>query len=103
MKLLFTKQFTPQLRNCIQIIKNRYKKVQSHGKEFKAICSHFGIDGKATTKTFANSIHLKGKHISKYKYTCGCNVFELSKIRHNRIQKGTKYSCPSCKNILVAI
>ena len=43
--------------------------------------------------------HLKPKR-KTYTYTCGCNTFELSSVRHNKILKGAKYSCKKCKQTI---
>ena len=77
---------------------NGHKKVRTHGKEFKAVCSHFGIDGKATNDKFNDSTTLKKSHKQKrYTYYCQCGECELSTTRHNRIVKGTaKYRCHNC-------
>ena len=78
---------------------NGRKRVTAHGKEFKAICSHFGIDGKATSSVCSGSKHLKSKR-KTIEYKCGCCTHNISTIKHNRILKGIRYSCKLCKNFL---
>jgi len=81
---------------------NGWKRVMPHGKEFKAVCSHFGNDGKATTKLFSDSESLKStrKPMKTFKYVCGCSEHNLSKVRHNKILKGASYTCRTCKQKL---
>lgn len=42
-----------------------------------------------------------GKSVKKYKYVCSCKKHEIGQVRHNKIQKGTKYICKNCKKHLV--
>lgn len=50
------------------------RRVRPHGKEFKAICSIFGIDGKATTNLFKDSHFFKEevKNTNRIPHMCGC-------------------------------
>lgn len=84
---------------------NGYRKVTDHGREFKAVCSWFGIDGKATTPLFNDSKTMKkSKPSNTFTYSCSCEnrTHELSKIRHNKIRYGkASYRCSICKEDLV--
>jgi predicted SprT family Zn-dependent metalloprotease len=83
---------------------NGWKKVQAHGKEFKAVCSHFGIDGKATTSLFNDSKTMKKSTITRFSYTCDCgHDHQLSKIKHNKIRRGANYLCSMCKSRLTKV
>jgi len=83
---------------------NGRRKVQSHGKEFRAICSHFGISGKATSNLFNDSKTIKKTNTRTFTYGCGCNeTLQLSKIRHNKVLRGTEYRCSICHKKLVHI
>lgn len=83
-----------------------YRRPMPHGKEFKAVCSHFGIDGKSTSKTFNDAQWFKYKRAQLNKnpkkvfyYSCGCRNFfhELSTVRHNKIMKKTsRLKCKDC-------
>ena len=42
-----------------------------------------------------------GKKVKKYKYICSCTKYSLGQVRHNKIQKGAKYTCRKCKKHLV--
>ena len=79
------------------------KRIMPHGKQFKAVCSHFGNDGSATTKLFNNSTTMKKvKRQARIKYKCNCREHELSKVRHRRVLEGIKYTCTACGTHIVA-
>jgi len=90
------------------IIHNKYpygtngrKRVMPHGKEFKAVCSWFGIDGKASTSLFNDNTTMK--KVNKQNtitYKCNCQEHELSKVRHNKILRGASYTCKNCRTKL---
>ena len=82
---------------------NGCKRVMAHGREFKAVCSHFGVDGKATTSLFNDSKTMKKSNTVRFSYTCDCGYnHELSKIKHNKILRGNNYRCGMCKSILIS-
>lgn len=79
---------------------NGKKRVGDHGKEFKAFCSHFGNDGKATTGLFRDS-KTKSPTPSKRNFTmidyeCSCMIHSVTKIKHNRMVKGQIRTCRHC-------
>ena len=81
---------------------NGYKRVMPHGREFKAFCSWFGNDGKATSSLFNNSKTLKKSKRKRFSYGCECGTPHLvSTTIHNRIQKGQDYRCKLCNSKLV--
>lgn len=78
-----------------------YKRIMPHGKEFKAVCSHFGNDGKATSSTFSDSTSIKKVNKqARFTYKCGCQTHEITKTRHNKILRGAKYTCKTCRTHL---
>ena len=75
------------------------KRVMPHGKEFKYFCAMFGIVGKSTSNIAKNSKAIKtsGRTTARYPYTCGCQIHELTTIRHNKIKRGeSTYTCKKC-------
>ena len=77
------------------------KRVMPHGRQFKAICSHFGNDGKATSSLFNNSTSMKKvNRQARFTYKCSCQVHEITKTRHNKILRGANYTCKTCKTSL---
>jgi len=89
------------VRNLYPTGRNGYKRVMPHGKEFKAVCSHFGISGKASTSLFSGSTILESKRKNTHTYYCACDTHNLSTVRHNKILRGTAtYRCNKCKEVL---
>ncbi len=86
--------------------RNDYKKVQSHGKEFKRVCRVFGIEGSATTNLLnENNIKLPKarKQQRVFYYSCGCvNYFhELTVRKHNTmLLSPNAYKCRRCRTTL---
>ena len=81
-----------------------YTRVMPHGKEFKKVCSWFGISGKPRTSSFNSSSFISNHKKKKvtWNYHCSCMVHSLSTIKHNKILKGSRsYSCKKCKSSLV--
>lgn len=75
------------------------KRVMPHGPEFKQFCRFFGIVGKSTTNIAKNSKAMKssGRKTARYPYECGCQVHELTTIRHNKVKRGeATYTCKRC-------
>ncbi len=76
---------------------NGRKRVMPHGMEFKSFCWMFGIDGKATTTVAQGAVSMKaGNTTKKHTYVCGCQEFNLSTQRHNKILRGATYTCKKC-------
>lgn len=77
-----------------------YANVKPHGDEWRTVMRMLGAD---------SSIHcdfdLDGIPVRSYRrirYTCRCRFFELTSIRHNRIQhQGARYYCQLCRTELV--
>ena len=65
---------------------------RGHGRHWKHVVSTFGIRADRTTRAFKNA--KPARHVKKFRYelSCGCTP-EVSIVRHNRINDGTKYSC----------
>lgn len=81
------------------------KKVHHHGKQFRAVCSHYGNDGSARTALFNDSKTMKKpKRHRRFTYKCGCNTHEISTVRHNRIQSGKQsFRCNKCSSSLTLV
>ena len=70
-----------------------------HGSEWKNIMQAFGLKPNMRHEYAIDSIKSVQNQTA---YTCGCagKVIMLSKIRHGKIQKGTKYRCRDCKSVI---
>jgi SprT protein len=75
------------------------RKVQSHGREFKNVCSLFGIEGSATTKLFSKSETLQSTQKSRrtIEYSCKCDTHLVTPLMHTKITNGAVYICKKCK------
>jgi len=67
---------------------------QSHGPEWRHIMSLLGVDNKRT-HSYDVSVCTK---IERFRYVCGCTnrTFNVTKILHNKMQKGQKRFCNTC-------
>ena len=82
--------------------RNPFVTLKPHGREFKATCRLFGIDGKSTTNVAKGSKVMKSGGAGQQKnfdYVCGCKdkVHSIGSVRHNRAQAGKTYTCNSCR------
>ncbi|QUX95923.1 SprT family zinc-dependent metalloprotease [Marinomonas sp. CT5] len=69
--------------------------VRPHGKEWKAVM--LKVYGLNPSRTHNFDVP-KPKNV--YQYHCSCKSHELSKLRHNKVQKGVEYICKDCRKIL---
>jgi len=85
---------------------NRWKKIMPHGKEFKSVCSLFGIIGKSTSNlTKGKGIPGKQKNRQKrWSYSCDCgHNHQVSTTIHNKMSKGQKRICALCRSQLFKV
>lgn len=75
-----------------KLIKSRA--VKPHGAEWRALMYLFGIE--------PNVYHTYDVEPREgtLRYLCNCKVHWLTKIRHNRCQKGTQYYCKKCGSLI---
>jgi SprT protein len=76
------------------------RKTQPHGKEWRNIMALFNADASVTCSFDLSDIPTK--HYQRFDYTCTCQTHQLTRIRHNRVMKGTRYHCRRCKQELIA-
>jgi len=75
---------------------SKYGRIKPHGREWKSVMRKFGKEpsrchsydvSNSTARTVARD----------YIYKCPCKTYDLTIIRHRRMQSGRrKYSCPRC-------
>ncbi|NDV91635.1 SprT family zinc-dependent metalloprotease [Alteromonas sp. 345S023] len=73
-----------------------FGKVKPHGKEWQSIM--LGVFKRPPNTT--HSFDINAVLGDRFAYQCGCGEHRLSIRRHNKIQKGTKYQCKRCKQVL---
>jgi SprT protein len=66
-----------------------------HGKNWKKLCRMLGMKEVSRCHSYELEGIVKG-----FDYHCACKNYILSTVRHNRILKGTKYTCKQCKTQL---
>jgi SprT protein len=76
---------------------------QDHGKEFRKICMQMGYPEAAKTyNRYDTSSVVAKKPQTLYVYECihGCMPYKLSKLLHNKIEKGVVRGCGECRTML---
>lgn len=76
------------------------RRAKPHGREWKQVMQDFGVPAQVTSKLDVSDFSTR--NLQRYSYRCGCSEHQLTSIRHNRIQRGTRaYGCPKCRQPLV--
>lgn len=76
------------------------RNTQAHGKEWRSVMAMFNADASVTCCFDLEGIPTR--HYQQFKYSCSCRTHRLTRIRHNRVLKGVRYHCRSCKQKLIA-
>jgi SprT protein len=72
---------------------------KSHGVYWQRVMRVFGVEAKR-----CHSLDLpKSRVQAKWDYSCGCQTWELSTTRHNKIRRGRTYHCRKCKKDLTIV
>jgi SprT protein len=71
--------------------------VNGHGKEWKRVMRHFGLEPNRCHNMNVTTVNVLKKR-TEYKFKCGCvgNVYVLSKNKYTRWANGTTYTCRKC-------
>lgn len=75
------------------------RKTQPHGREWKNIMAIFDADASVTCNFDLDGIPTR--RYQQFAYACACRTHQLTRIRHNRVLKGMRYNCRSCKQELI--
>lgn len=77
-------------------------KIRPHGSEWKSVMQVFGVAANRTANYDLSDLP-KRQH-RKFIYHCGCQNFELTSRRHNKILRGTgHYMCRDCGGKLLFV
>jgi len=77
-----------------------YANVKPHGREWRTMMQMFGADASVRCDFDLEGIPLRVYR--RVRYICCCQVHELTRVRHNRIQnRGARYFCRVCRTALV--
>jgi SprT protein len=73
-----------------------YPNAKAHGYEWKRVMRALGL-----TPSRCHTYELTPtRRAQRYEATCSCRTIELTSVRVNRMRKGTKYFCTTCKGNL---
>ena len=74
------------------------RRIKPHGLEWKSVMIAFGVKP-ARTHSFKV---IPSRRLKRFLYRCECPDFsyELTSIRHNRVQRGNLYLCKKCQSPL---
>lgn len=71
---------------------------QAHGPEWRNVMSMLGVDDNTRCHSYDVSSVVKPRLSEKFTYVCSCDrPLILSKIMHNKIQRGSVRICMVCK------
>lgn len=79
-----------------------FKKTRPHGNEWKSVMHVFGVAANRTASYDLSGLPVR--NFQKFVYYCGCQNFELTSRRHNKILRGTgHYMCRDCGSKLLFV
>lgn len=78
------------------------RNIRPHGDEWKSVMSIFGVAANRTANYDLTGLPVR--NFKKFIYSCGCQNFELTSRRHNKILRGAgSYMCQDCGSKLVFV
>jgi len=101
---IFAKYFTDNLQHTVPHEVAHYvadilygiKNIKPHGKEWKKVMHHFGVEARTTCNYDLQGIPQRQQR--RFAYRCQCRDYELTTRRHNLIERGQRrYHCPLCR------
>jgi len=78
------------------------KRIRPHGNEWKSVMQVFGVAANRTASYDLSGLPVR--NFQKYVYHCGCQNYELTSRRHNKVLRGTgHYLCRDCGGKLLFV
>jgi len=78
------------------------RKIRPHGNEWKSVMQVFGVTANRTANYDLTGLPVR--NFQTYVYHCGCQNYELTSRRHNKILRGTgSYLCRDCGGKLLFV
>lgn len=78
------------------------RNIRPHGNEWKSVMQVFGVAANRTASYDLSG--LPQRSFQKYMYHCGCQNYELTSRRHNKVVRGKgHYLCKDCGGKLVFV
>lgn len=79
-----------------------FNKSRPHGNEWKSVMQVFGVAANRTANYDLSGLPVR--NFQKFIYHCGCQNFELTSRRHNKILRGAgSYLCRDCGSKLLFV
>lgn len=75
------------------------RRASPHGEEWRSVMRHFGQDPVRCHDFDLKGIKLKQQR--RFSYWCACQEHLITTVRHNRVNKGARYRCIKCNQLLV--
>lgn len=72
------------------------RRVRPHGREWEAVMALFGAKPERCHQYAVEPV----RRVTSYEYHCFCRVHQLSAVRHARVQRGGRYVCQCCGEVL---
>lgn len=78
------------------------RKIRAHGGEWKSVMQVFGVAANRTANYDLSDLPVR--KFKTYVYHCGCQNYDLTSRRHNKILRGTgHYMCRDCGGKLLFV
>lgn len=78
------------------------KRIRPHGNEWKSVMQVFGVAANRTANYDLSGLPVR--NYQKFVYHCGCQNYELTSRRHNKILRGSgHYLCRDCGGKLLFV
>lgn len=74
------------------------QRIRPHGREWRAVMALFGAPPQRCHR-FAVAQDA-GRRLARHAYHCICRSHALTSIRHNRVERGQRYYCRACGQLL---
>ncbi len=106
---LFAKYYAESLTNTVPhevahyIVDCLYDRrhTRPHGPAWQDVMQRFGAECRVTGEYDLTGIPVRKQRT--FTYRCGCRQYEISCVRHKRIQRGVAYCCRHCHAPIAAI
>lgn len=89
-----------ELAHLVVFHLNPQRRQPPHGVAWQRVMREwFDVEPERTHRFDASVVPARRQR--RWRYRCGCREHELSTVRHRRAEKGARYQCRACRNVLV--
>lgn len=92
----FLKRTVPH--EVAHVVDQRLHGSSSHGPRWKKIMGDFGVSA-TRCHSYSKGV-VKTRELKRFTYRCECRTYSLTSILHNRMRRGQRRYCTSCKHDL---